>query len=41
LGLVLSGKDLRYKIEGAAVIKARLGTTTIPFSKSGEINIRK
>jgi len=41
LGLLLSGNDLRYKIEGAAVITARLGTTTIPFSKSGEINIRK
>ena len=41
LGLFLSGKDLRYKIEGAAVITARLGTTTLPFSKSGEINIRK
>ena len=41
LGLFLSGKDLRYKIEGAAVITARLGTTTLPFSKSGEINLRK
>jgi LEA14-like dessication related protein len=41
LGLFLSGKDLRYKIEGAAVITARLGTTTLPFSKSGEINMRK
>jgi LEA14-like dessication related protein len=41
LGLFLSGKDLRYKIEGAAVIKARLGTTTIPFSKSGEIKLGK
>ena len=41
LGLLLSGNDLRYKIEGAAVITARLGTTTIPFSKSGEINIRR
>lgn len=41
LGLVLSGKDLRYKIEGAAIVKAKLGTTTIPFSQSGEINLRK
>ena len=41
LGLLLSGNDLRYRIEGAAVITARLGTTTIPFSKSGEINIRR
>ncbi len=41
LGVFLSGKDLEYKIEGAAVITARWGTTTIPFSKSGEINIKK
>jgi len=41
LGFVLSGKDLRYKIEGAAVIKTRLGTTTIPFSKDGEIKLKK
>jgi LEA14-like dessication related protein len=41
LGVVLSGKDLPYKIEGAAIVKAKLGTTTIPFSQSGEIKIRK
>lgn len=41
LGLILSGRDLRYKIEGAAIVKAKLGTTTIPFSKSGEIQIGK
>ena len=41
LGLILSGQDLKYKIEGAAVVKASLGTTTIPFSKSGEIRIKK
>ena len=40
LGLVLLGKDLRYKIEGAAVIKTRLGTSTIPFSKDGEIKLQ-
>jgi LEA14-like dessication related protein len=40
LGLVLTGKDLRYKIEGAAVIKTRLGTFTIPFSKTGEIKLK-
>jgi LEA14-like dessication related protein len=40
LGLVLAGKDLRYKIEGAAVIKTRLGTSTIPFSKTGEIKLK-
>ena len=41
LGLVLAGKNLRYKIEGAAVIKTRLGTSTIPFSKDGEIKLTK
>ena len=41
LGLVLGGQDLRYKIEGAAIVKASLGTATIPFSKSGEIKIKK
>ena len=41
LGLVLLGKDLRYKIEGAAVIKTRLGTSTIPFSKTGEVNLKR
>jgi LEA14-like dessication related protein len=41
LGLVLSGRDLSYKIEGAAIVNARLGTATIPFSQSGEIKIRK
>jgi len=39
--LILLGKDLRYKIEGAAVIKSSLGAATIPFSKSGEIKIKK
>lgn len=41
LGLILAGRDLRYKIEGAAIVKASLGTATIPFSKSGEIKIKK
>jgi LEA14-like dessication related protein len=41
VGLILAGKDLKYKIEGVAVLKAILGTATIPFSKSGEIRIRK
>ena len=41
LGLVLLGKDLKYKIEGAAVIKTRLGTSTIPFSKDGKINLNR
>lgn len=38
---ILAGKDLRYKIEGAAIVKAALGSATIPFSKSGEIKIKK
>ena len=41
LGLILAGKNLRYKIEGAAVIKTRLGTSTIPFSKDGKINLNR
>ena len=41
LGLVLAGQDLKYKIEGAAIVKASLGTATIPFSKSGNIKIKK
>lgn len=41
LELILAGKDWRYKIEGAAVIKASLGSATVPFSKSGEIKIKK
>ncbi len=41
LAIILAGKDLNYKIEGVAIIKARMGTTTIPFSKSGEINLKK
>lgn len=38
---ILAGKDLRYKIEGAAIVKASLGSATIPFSKTGEIKIKK
>ncbi len=38
---ILAGKDLRYKIEGAAIVKAKWGTATIPFSKNGEIKIKK
>ncbi len=38
---ILAGKDLRYKIEGAAIVKAALGSATIPFSKSGEIKVKK
>jgi LEA14-like dessication related protein len=38
---IRAGRDLRYKIEGAAIVKATLGSATIPFSKSGEIKIKK
>ncbi len=41
LALILGGKDLRYKIEGAAIIKASMGSATVPFSKSGEIKLKK
>ena len=41
VGLIMAGKDLRYKIEGVAILKASLGSTTIPFSKSGEIKIKR
>ena len=41
LAVILAGKNLQYKIEGAAVLKARLGTTTMPFSKTGEIKINR
>lgn len=41
VGLILAGKDLKYKIEGVAVLKASLSTTTLPFSKSGEIKIKR
>lgn len=40
-GSILSTQDLRYKIEGAAVVKASLGSATIPFSKSGMIRLKK
>ena len=41
LALFFGGKDLSYKIEGVAIISASLGTATYPFSKSGEIKIKK
>lgn len=41
VGLIMAGKDLKYKIEGAAILKASLGSTTFPFSKSGEIKIKR
>ena len=41
LGAVLTNQNLRYKIDAAVVVKAGLGRATIPFSKSGEITIKK
>ena len=41
LGTVIFSQNLPYKIEGAAIIKTSLGSATVPFSKSGEIKIRK
>lgn len=38
---IRAGRDLQYKIEGAAIVKAALGSATIPFSKSGEVKIKK
>ena len=40
LGVVLLNQNLQYKIEGVAIIKASLGTATIPFSKSGDIRLK-
>jgi LEA14-like dessication related protein len=39
-GFALAGRDLPYKIEGVAIINARLGTATFPFSKAGEIKLK-
>ena len=41
LRLFFGGQDLRYKIEGAAVIKTGMGTAAYPFSKSDEIKIKR
>ncbi len=41
LGAVLVNQNVQYKIEGAAVVKAALRTATVPFSKTGEINLKK
>jgi len=41
LGPILSNQDLRYKIEGAAIVKAILGSATIPFSKTGVVKLKK
>jgi LEA14-like dessication related protein len=41
LAFILAGKDLVYKIEGVAIITASMGSTTLPFSKSGEIKLKR
>jgi LEA14-like dessication related protein len=35
---VITGREVRYKLEGQARIKAGLGSATIPFTKEGSIN---
>ncbi len=40
-GYFLAGRDVPYKIDGVAVIRARLGTATFPFSRTGEIKMKK
>lgn len=41
LRVILAGQELPYKIEGVAILKTILGSTTLPFAKSGEVKIRK
>ncbi|MGQ9694806.1 MAG: LEA type 2 family protein [Thermodesulfobacteriota bacterium] len=41
LGLILTGRDIPYKIEGVAILKTAIGNTTLPFAKSGKVKIRK
>jgi LEA14-like dessication related protein len=41
LRFILTGREIPYKIEGIAILKTALGNTTIPFSKAGEVKIRK
>jgi LEA14-like dessication related protein len=41
LAAVLTGAPLKYQVTGSAVVKAALGTATLPFSKSGEIKIKR
>jgi len=41
VGLLIAGKELKYKIEGTAILRAILSSATIPFSKSGEIKLKK
>jgi LEA14-like dessication related protein len=38
---LLTGQPLKYKIKGSAVVEASLGKATLPFSKSGEIKIKR
>jgi len=38
--MILAGQDLKYRIEGSAVLKALLSTKTLPFSKTGEFRLK-
>jgi LEA14-like dessication related protein len=39
--LLFSGKELRYKIEGAALIKSTVGTVPYQFSHSDKFNLKR
>ena len=41
VAIILSGKDLGYRIEGSALLGALVGSASVPFSKTGEIKIKK
>ncbi len=41
LRLLFVGQDLRYQIEGAALIKSTVGTVPYQFSHSDKINLKK
>jgi len=38
---LLTGQPLKYHVTGSAVVKAGMGTATLPFSKSGEMKIKR
>lgn len=35
---IITGREIRYKLEGQARVKAGLGSATVPFTKTGSIN---
>lgn len=35
---IITGREIRYKLEGRARIKAGLGSVTVPFAREGSIN---